>query len=517
MSNAALEPFPGPRAFEPEEERLFCGRDEEKNDLRDLIQTYSVVLLYSQSGAGKTSLLQAGLQPALRKDGIETLTARVGRATDRERGSPSGNIYVHSALGNSCDGTPTLKERFARKSGTRHVVVFDQFEELFTAFPERWRERKDLFLQVADAVQEDSELRVLLVPREEYLGQLEHYAGLLPFDLQIRYRLERLREEAALSAIEEPLKNFNCLIDPSSARRLIENLRKVRVRVGKEVRELDGEFIEPVHLQVVCRDLWRRRDPQGNTIAVSDKLDGVDEALRGFYESGVDRASRESRVSERVIRNWFENSVITASGTRRVLFKEEDSTDGLPNTTVAILEEERVIRSEPRASEQTCELAHDRLIGPIKTSNRACRARRRWVVWPVSALVLAVGAYSAYKMVRRILDLRVTERLLKQLPEDEAQGYSDLRYAETKEADAAVYRYQASEPSRHGPSGVDQAEARRKSQELEKDAENHYSNALRHYKSAISIYEALYRRGRIPGDEAAGVFTSLATLGKTGG
>ena len=69
-----LEPYPGPRPFDKDERSIFFGRDEEIADLRDLCMSYQVVVLYSQSGAGKSSLVRAGLRPALVLRFINTIT-----------------------------------------------------------------------------------------------------------------------------------------------------------------------------------------------------------------------------------------------------------------------------------------------------------------------------------------------------------------------------------------------------------------------------------------------------------
>ena len=69
-------PYVGPRAFTAGE-RLF-GRDRELADLVDLVIAERIVLLHAPSGAGKSSLLQAGLTPRLRAEGLVVLpVARV--------------------------------------------------------------------------------------------------------------------------------------------------------------------------------------------------------------------------------------------------------------------------------------------------------------------------------------------------------------------------------------------------------------------------------------------------------
>ena len=61
-------PYVGPRPF-TQTDPLF-GRDVEKVELLNLLIAERIVLLYSPSGAGKTSLIQAGLVPELKAGAV---------------------------------------------------------------------------------------------------------------------------------------------------------------------------------------------------------------------------------------------------------------------------------------------------------------------------------------------------------------------------------------------------------------------------------------------------------------
>ena len=52
-------PYVGPRPYERDDRRNFYGRDREAREVRALIVAEREVLFYAQSGAGKTSLLNA--------------------------------------------------------------------------------------------------------------------------------------------------------------------------------------------------------------------------------------------------------------------------------------------------------------------------------------------------------------------------------------------------------------------------------------------------------------------------
>src|SRR3954464_3751732 len=99
MRDPAAQPYVGPRPFDSAEQGLFFGRDREADDLLGLIMFHRVVLLYAQSGAGKSSLINTLVVPGLRASGFGVLpVARV-----RGAGTPDGdtgvdNIYVFNAV-----------------------------------------------------------------------------------------------------------------------------------------------------------------------------------------------------------------------------------------------------------------------------------------------------------------------------------------------------------------------------------------------------------------------------------
>ncbi|MFY0539845.1 hypothetical protein [Nannocystis pusilla] len=63
-------PFPGPRPYEAGERDRFHGRAGERRDLAALVVANRLTVLYGPTGAGKTSLLAAGLVPELERAGF---------------------------------------------------------------------------------------------------------------------------------------------------------------------------------------------------------------------------------------------------------------------------------------------------------------------------------------------------------------------------------------------------------------------------------------------------------------
>ena len=391
-------PYVGPRPFERHHKDLFFGRGAEANELLSLIIAHRAVLVYAPSGAGKTSLLNAGLIPLLEGEEFQILPpARVrGLVPDGIAPSAIANIFAFNALLSWAEGEvdpvalaqATLASFLAQQEHPVHdlglpvprLAIFDQFEELFTSHAERWQDREDFFLQVTQALEGDPFLRVVFAMREDYLGQLGTYAGLLPERLQTRFRLARLGKAAAVEAVTQPLRTTGRRFAAGVAEKLVDELLQTRVEssAGHTV-VVTGEHIEPVQLQVVCRNLWDGL-PLDTTVITEDHLQtfgDVDQALIGFYERSIQQTVQETGVREGDLRSWFEQSLITPAGTRGTVYRGAQQTGRIANRAVDALENLHLIRGEWRAGARWYELTHDRFIQPIQGSNEHWLSQRR--------------------------------------------------------------------------------------------------------------------------------------------
>ena len=158
-------PFPGLRAFEPEEAPVFFGREDEKRELaRRLDRERRFLVVFGDSGSGKSSLVKAGLVPvwkARRPEGQGHLllttpnsfpdhnpfTALVAGLPRLPAGAPRPGELVQSLVARPRDIGHWID--LALKpcpKGAEALVIIDQFEELFApaepnsdpALPERF-------------------------------------------------------------------------------------------------------------------------------------------------------------------------------------------------------------------------------------------------------------------------------------------------------------------------------------------------------------------------------------------
>jgi len=426
---AIENPYVGPRTFERAQGHLFFGREAEARDLLSRVVSERLLLFYAQSGAGKSSLINARLIPALQEAGFAALP--VGRVSGD---LPPGvvdvpNIFLFNLKVSLDEGetAPNLLAavsltdflaRLASEDGVRwaydpqlpgaqppavgaagasgqqpFVLIIDQFEEIISTQAGRWQERAGFFTALNEALLADPNLWVVLTLREDYVAALDPYAPLLFNRLRARFYMERMGVAAALDAVSKPAALAGRAFDPGVAEQLVDNLRQVRIP-GQEQPQ-PGQYVEPVQLQVVCYQLWEniKRRPLGPiTAADLQEAGDVDRALVQFYEETLTAVLADPAaqgLNERQLRTWFSSELITESETRGLVHQGKRETGSLPNPVVRKLQGRFLVRVETRAGGAWVELVHDRFVEPILESNRA------WFVRNQSPITQAALAWDA--------------------------------------------------------------------------------------------------------------------------
>jgi hypothetical protein len=240
-------PYVGPRAFKYGE-KLY-GRDREVLELLDLLIAERIVLLYSPSGAGKSSLVQAGLIPELEQEGFTVLP--VIRVNQDLPASTDGDRYLYSTLLSLEEGqaeadqldeavlvdmslndylTRREAELAASEPGLEGLVlIFDQFEEILTLDPTNQAARQNFFKSVGEALRQPHRW-VLFSMREDYLAGLDPYLRLIPTRLNTTFRLDLLNEAVAREAIQKPAETGGVTFAGEAAAKLMDDLRWVKVQ-----------------------------------------------------------------------------------------------------------------------------------------------------------------------------------------------------------------------------------------------------------------------------------------------
>lgn len=451
MKNPSDYRYPGPPPFEDThvDRVLFFGRDREKESLLYMILAEKLTLLFSKSGFGKTSLLNAGLMKELRQR--DYLPFRIN-FTDPHV-DPLQAVYLKIAdvvkeyqVDHKPGETGTLWQYFkaaefwsAKNILLTPVLIFDQFEEFF-AF-HQYETRKTFTEQLADLVrgripkslldslkpdklfpysEKPPVVKVIISISEDALGKLEKMSQEIPDILKNRFRLLPLSQDQARQAITKPAQVLNEDIHSapfSYASDAVDAMLDFLTKKKEGEETILADEVEPLQLQLLCQHIENKvqKMPKAkDTEVVVQKRDlggekGMQEVLEDFYDDQINQLG-SFWVKTRV-RRLFEDRLI--SDTNRRLSLEEEQIERkakVPKNVLSKLLDNRLLRAEPRVGSVYYELSHDALIEPIRKAHQRLKRKYRIVGVLILALLLllvvvpyvAITQYTAYREASEI-------------------------------------------------------------------------------------------------------------------
>jgi WD40 repeat protein len=381
-----INPFVGPRSLllgEP-----IYGRDREIRRLVNLLIAERIVLLYSPSGAGKTSLISAGLIPRLRERRFQV--SPVIRVSLRPPAPiANANRYLLSTLQSLEAGLRPDSQRspsellelglngYLEEWGEQddfgsgnELLIFDQFEEALVLDPGDDAVKREFFHELGEALEERGRW-ALFSMREDHIAGLDPYVSQLPTHLHTRMRIDLLSPDSARRAAERLASSGGRPFQETAVVSLIESLRRVQAQRDGQLVYVPGPVLEPLQLQVVCRRLWESLPPDAQEITAADvdRLGRVQDALGAYYAQATADVAAQSGVQERILRDWFSDQLVTDQGVRQQQQRGPGSDPAAAERAVRLLEDAHLIRSEERGGTRWLELAHDQLVEPIQQNN----------------------------------------------------------------------------------------------------------------------------------------------------
>jgi hypothetical protein len=225
---AVGQPFPGLRPFDVDDSLLFFGRESHVEQLLRSLGNSRFLAVIGSSGSGKSSLVRAGLLPALYRGYLAGSTTRWRIAVMRPGAAPLANLCqalsAAAALGpgdearrlellsSSSLGLVDAVEDAGLAPGESVLVVVDQFEELFRYRRQAYRDdggaEAALFVSMllAAADQFGAPVYIVLTMRSDFLGECTEFPGLAETLSRSQYLIPRLTREQRRQAIEKPLR-----------------------------------------------------------------------------------------------------------------------------------------------------------------------------------------------------------------------------------------------------------------------------------------------------------------------
>ena len=400
----AERPWPGLLPFTEDARMFFHGREAETDDLFRLIEREPLTVLFGQSGLGKSSLLNAGVFPCLRRAGYLPVYLRLSLdETAPELIEQVWHALICECVDHEVTATPPQPDdsfwQYLHRPGTRFlnphgrpvvpVLAFDQFEEIFTLgrqTPEQTARTRVLLQQLGELIENrlppalESELtehpermdqfdllrqnvKIVFTFREDYLAEFEGLKTLIRPIMQNRMRLAPMRGDRASDAIQQAAAGR---LSTAVAARIVKFVGGAAMGGAGPLAEIS---VEPALLSLVCRELNEQRIALRQTEISADLLQGenTQQIIAQFYSQGF--AGLDVRV-----RYFVEDRLLTAAGYRDSCALENALTEpGVSEEAIQILVDRRILRREERGGLVRLELIHDVLAIVAKASRDARR------------------------------------------------------------------------------------------------------------------------------------------------
>jgi hypothetical protein len=395
--------YPGSRPFTQDDGALFFGRDEDIAKLTTFITVEKMTVLYGKSGLGKTSLLTAGVLPILEKEPqYSIIPVRFGSFILANRKHPLDIVeeqlaartqqktFLSQIESEDISLWQLLKNlELTLSTQPTFVLVFDQFEELFT-YPEgvtdfaealadllygrlpkdfqralRLATRNNpnlLTPEEAEFLDRPLKLKVVMSIRSDRMSLLDSLSSQIPQVLLNCYELKPLSRTQAQDAIIGPAQKAGEFRSPSFSYQP-EALKKLLNYLTQQ----DTKSIESFQLQILCQYIEENIVISRNDVEVGEQDLGELEAIyRNYYDNSIKKLGTEEE--QRKARIFIEEGLIFAREQRRITLYEGQirSMFDISPELLRRLADTHLIRSEPHSSGGFMyELSHDTLVAPI--------------------------------------------------------------------------------------------------------------------------------------------------------
>ncbi|MGB0522040.1 MAG: hypothetical protein ACPGJS_03730 [Flammeovirgaceae bacterium] len=277
-------PFVGLRSFNEEESHLFFGREKQVDELLLRLRKHHFLAVIGTSGSGKSSLIRAGLIPALKSGFMtqngsnwEIVVCRVGddpilslAKALNDKGvlqiaepqiDENQNNILKMKLERAENGLANVVSNSKLSSTDNLLIVIDQFEEIFQHKAKGTKEATEAMafikLLLTAIAQNTASIYVVLTMRSDFIDDCAELPGLIEVINDSQYIIPRMSREQLRLAITGPIRVGGGELSSDLEKRLLNDID-------------DNPDHLPIlqHAMLRMWDYWNNHQGQSSTIDV---------------------------------------------------------------------------------------------------------------------------------------------------------------------------------------------------------------------------------------------------------
>ena len=358
-------PYIGLETFTDQSSQFFFGREDLTKKLLNILRSGNRFLaLFGPSGSGKSSVIKAGLFPAL-KSGQLPRSQKWAQLQMRPASNPFEQLKASGF--DTIDINDFLR---TNREFDRIILFIDQFEELFTLCPDELHKRFTRDLAVA---LENPKFILVLSMRDDFYSAFNAKAALLATSehLEIENAPGTLRRDEIVLIIEQPAQKVGLLLEEGLSELIIKDL----MRDGESVRSSILPLLEFTLLQ-----LWERRQDGYLTHEAYQTIGGVTGSLARWADDAYSELSNgDQAMAERILTSLVHlgDDSRGLPDTRRWRKMSDMSTSEAKQKVIKHFVDRRLLV----VSDGIVELVHDALVIEWRKLRRWLDDDRQFLIW----------------------------------------------------------------------------------------------------------------------------------------
>ncbi len=353
-------PYPGLRPFNPTESHLYFGREDQVKDVLVRLRQNSFIAIIGNSGIGKSSFINCGIIPELKKEeDWEIISFRPGstplteiykqfciKLANSEPSSTSSvffsiDLYVH------------MLEQFISANHKKVLLYIDQFEETFKYNNnDKEAEKHTRFfveLLVTIAQKDHIPVYTAITMRSDFIGECSKFPELTSLINDSQFLIPQMTNQEIRRAIEKPCHYYNYKIDPELVDFILDSIDNendmlpvmqhalMRTWQNWEDTRIGNETINIAHYKAIGGI------EKALSIHANEVFNGLDDSLKPFCEKcfkTITEKGEEERSYRRPTKIWELAEITQTSESNIICIIEEFRKPG--NTLLAPSHEEKL-------------------------------------------------------------------------------------------------------------------------------------------------------------------------------